>query len=106
MAFLIRRCDVLALLKVFVDCNYCHLVIFRVLKFHPCYCTSPCLHSSVMIVRSEVATLFQYFVNDIYYAHERCSAYMSPRLIMIDPRVIYVCTPFLLLMRHKLSSRV
>jgi hypothetical protein len=71
MAFLIRCCDVLALLKVFIDCNYCHLVIIRVLKFHPCYSTSPCPHSSVMIARSEVATLFQYFVNDTYCVHER-----------------------------------
>jgi len=38
--------------------------------------------------------------------HERCSAFMSLGLMMMDPHVIYVCTPFLLLMRHRLSSRV
>jgi len=47
----------------------------------------------------------QYFVKSIYYVHDRCSAFMSLGLMMMEPYVIYVCTPFLLLIRHRLSSR-
>jgi hypothetical protein len=58
-----------------------------------------------MIVRFEVAANFQVFVSGaIYYVHERCSACMSLGLMMMDPHVIYVCTTFLLLIRHVFNN--